>query len=28
VCKHCKKEKIKKVMLGGRGTYFCPNCQK
>lgn len=28
VCTHCKKSKIKKIMLGGRGTYFCPNCQK
>lgn len=25
-CKVCKTE-IKKVQLGGRGTYFCPNCQ-
>lgn len=26
----CRKEgiKIKKYFLGGRGTYFCPNCQK
>lgn len=27
----CKKDcggKIKKIKLGGRGTYFCPNCQK
>lgn len=28
ICTHCKKEKIVKTMLGGRGTYFCPNCQK
>lgn len=28
ICRICRKEKIKKVMLGGRGTYFCPNCQK
>ena len=27
-CPRCKKEKIKKVKLGGRGTYYCPNCQK
>lgn len=27
LCQHCKNNKIKKVMLGGRGTYFCPNCQ-
>lgn len=26
-CKVCKSE-IKKVQLGARGTYFCPNCQK
>jgi len=28
VCTRCKKEKIKKIKLGGRGTYFCPNCQR
>ena len=27
LCTHCKKSKLKKVMLGGRGTYFCPSCQ-
>lgn len=27
LCERCKKEKILKIMLGGRGTYFCPNCQ-
>lgn len=26
-CKVCKTE-IKKITLGGRGTYFCPSCQK
>lgn len=26
-CKKCGTD-IKKVQLGGRGTYFCPNCQK
>lgn len=26
-CKICK-TKIKKIKLGGRGTYFCPTCQK
>ncbi len=26
-CKKCDTE-IKKVQLGGRGTYFCPKCQK
>ncbi len=28
LCPRCKKEKFKKVALGGRGTYFCPRCQK
>lgn len=28
ICSHCKKNKIIKNMLGGRGTYFCPHCQK
>lgn len=28
LCPICKKEKIKKIRVGGRGTYFCPNCQK
>ncbi len=27
-CVRCKKEKIKKFFLGGRGTYFCPGCQR
>lgn len=27
ICKECKKEKIVKVKLGGRGTYYCPVCQ-
>jgi len=27
-CEHCHKSDIKKFFLGGRGTYFCPNCQK
>ena len=26
VCKKCGK-KIEKIKLGGRGTYWCPNCQ-
>ncbi|OYT41025.1 DNA-formamidopyrimidine glycosylase [Candidatus Pacearchaeota archaeon ex4484_26] len=26
-CFRCK-GKIKRIMLGGRGTYFCPSCQK
>jgi formamidopyrimidine-DNA glycosylase len=28
LCQRCKTEKIDKYFLGGRGTYFCPNCQK
>jgi formamidopyrimidine-DNA glycosylase len=27
-CLRCRQESIKKVRLGGRGTHFCPNCQK
>jgi len=26
-CPNCK-TKIEKVRIGGRGTYYCPNCQK
>lgn len=28
VCGCCKKNKINKFFLGGRGTYWCPVCQK
>lgn len=28
ICKNCKKNKIEKFFLGGRGTYWCSNCQK
>jgi formamidopyrimidine-DNA glycosylase len=28
VCKSCKKNKIEKFFLGGRGTYWCKICQK
>jgi formamidopyrimidine-DNA glycosylase len=28
ICTRCKKANIKKIFLGGRGTYFCPACQK
>lgn len=28
ICKNCKKTKIEKFFLGGRGTYWCSNCQK
>lgn len=27
-CGRCKKEIIKRIVLGGRGTFFCPYCQK
>ncbi len=27
ICPICK-GKIKKIKVGGRGTYYCPNCQK
>ncbi len=27
-CERCHKSVIKKFFLGGRGTYFCPKCQK
>ena len=26
-CRRCKKSKIEKIKLGGRGTYWCPFCQ-
>lgn len=28
LCPRCKKEKFAKITLGGRGTYYCPQCQK
>lgn len=28
ICQMCKKTNVKKITLGGRGTYFCPHCQK
>jgi len=28
ICPRCQKAKIAKIKLGGRGTYFCPFCQK
>lgn len=28
LCISCKKTKIEKIKLSGRGTYFCPFCQK
>ena len=27
ICPNCK-EKIEKIKVGGRGTYYCPQCQK
>ena len=27
-CEKCHKSLIKKIFLGGRGTYYCPICQK
>lgn len=27
-CLNNCQEKIKKIMLGGRGTYYCPSCQR
>ncbi len=27
-CGMCKKTKVEKIILGGRGTYYCPRCQK
>jgi formamidopyrimidine-DNA glycosylase len=27
-CERCHKSTVKKFFLGGRGTYFCPVCQK
>lgn len=28
LCERCHKARIEKCFLGGRGTYWCPNCQK
>jgi len=28
ICSRCRKARIKKIFMAGRGTYFCPNCQK
>ncbi|EKE05746.1 MAG: hypothetical protein ACD_19C00182G0074 [uncultured bacterium] len=28
ICGNCKKTVIEKFFLGGRGTYWCPTCQK
>ena len=28
ICQMCKKTKVIKILLGGRGTFYCPHCQK
>jgi len=28
ICQKCKKEKIQYIKMQGRGTFFCPKCQK
>jgi len=28
ICQQCMKTEVKKIVLGQRGTYFCPKCQK
>jgi len=28
LCPNCQKEKIKRIKIGNRSTYFCPKCQK
>jgi formamidopyrimidine-DNA glycosylase len=28
ICQLCKKTPVKKIILGQRGTYYCPKCQK
>ncbi len=28
ICQMCKKTEVIKITLGGRGTYYCPHCQK
>ncbi len=28
ICQLCQKEEVKKIILQGRGTYFCSRCQK
>ena len=27
-CERCHKSLVKKIFLGGRGTYYCPFCQQ
>jgi formamidopyrimidine-DNA glycosylase len=26
-CHRCR-TRVQRIVLGGRGTYFCPNCQR
>jgi len=28
ICQLCKKTDVIKIILGGRGTFYCPHCQK
>lgn len=28
ICQMCKKNAVKKIIIAGRGTYYCPHCQK
>jgi len=28
LCSRCKKEKVQRITLAGRGTFLCPHCQK
>jgi formamidopyrimidine-DNA glycosylase len=28
ICQLCKNTEVKKIVLGQRGTYYCPKCQK
>ncbi|MBD65975.1 MAG: DNA-formamidopyrimidine glycosylase [Halobacteriovoraceae bacterium] len=28
LCQLCQKTKVEKIVLGQRGTYYCPHCQK
>jgi formamidopyrimidine-DNA glycosylase len=28
ICQLCKETPVKKIILGQRGTYYCPKCQK
>lgn len=28
LCKRCKKQRVVRIVVAGRGTHFCPRCQK